>query len=177
MHLQCILLLCGHIVLNESENFLRKMLSVFCQSKKWLTKCFDWSCKYFDFNAFYSSFASLRSHPYCPVTKWCSFRSDQFQCSWKTGGSGWKFVLLCLALQQHDGDLERLLEELDSRGQPGAASEAEGVASSEMARSAGDGGPLYAVDNATGTEQGPWMAHWAGQLRPEHALIGPAQTL
>ena len=60
-------------------------------------------------------------------------------------------------MQQHDGDLERLLQEVNPTGQPGAASEAEGVASSEMARSAGDGGPVYAVDNATGTEQGQSM--------------------
>lgn len=43
---------------------------------------------------------------------------------------------------------------LDSQGQPRAASKTEGVASSEIAQPSGDGGPLFAVNNATGTQQG-----------------------
>lgn len=68
------------------------------------------------------------------------------------------FLCCFLDMQQHDGDLERLLEGLDPREHSGAASEAEGVASSEMARSAGDGTStsLYSVDNATGTQHGQY---------------------
>ena len=56
--------------------------------------------------------------------------------------------------QQHDNDVDKAVTFMGSRNHTPAIEAGEGVASSAMAASAGDGGSSYAVDNATGTEQG-----------------------